>query len=267
MKLAVNIAGSGPDLVLLHGWGLNSRIWDSAAGPLTATYRVHRIDLPGHGASEWRAGLTALDDWVRAVAPYVPRDAIVVGWSLGGLVALRLAALAAERIARLVVVSTTPRFVTAEDWVPAMTPTVLANFGTRLRDDFRGTVQDFLTLQVRGEERELAALRELRQRLHAGGMPQPAALEAGLEILRTTDLRAALRAIEQPTLIVAGEHDRVTPPGAARFLAEQVPAATLAVIRRAGHAPFISHAEEFLAVLHDFLTSGDRLPLAAGRTS
>lgn len=267
MKLAVTIEGSGPDLVLLHGWGLNSRIWDNVALALVATHRVHRIDLPGHGASEWRPELATLDDWVRTVAPYVPRNAIVVGWSLGGLVALRLAALAADRIARLVFVSTTPRFVTAEGWTPAMTPTVLANFGTRLRDDFRGTVQDFLALQVRGEEHELAALRELRQRLHAGGMPQPAALEAGLEILRTTDLRAALRAIEQPTLIVAGEHDRVTPPGAARFLAEQVPLATLAVIRRAGHAPFISHAAEFLSLLQDFVMPGAPVQLAAGRTS
>lgn len=265
MKLAVTIEGSGPDLVLLHGWGLNSRIWDSVARVLTTTYRVHRIDLPGHGASEWHPELTTLDGWVRAVAPYIPRNAILVGWSLGGLIALRLAALAAERVARLVVISTTPRFVTAAGWAPAMTPTVLANFGARLRDDFRGTVQDFLALQVRGEEHELAALRELRQRLHAGGMPQPAALDTGLEILRTADLRAALPAIEQPTLIVAGEHDRVTPPGAARFLDSQMPATTLAIIRRAGHAPFISHAGEFLAVLQDFLATGGPVQLAAGR--
>jgi len=253
MKLHVTIEGSGPDLILLHGWGLNSRIWGPVANTLAARYRVHSIDLPGHGASEWRDELPLLDDWVRAIAPYVPRAAIVIGWSLGGLIALRLAMLSPERIAQLVLVSTTPRFMTGTDWTHAMTPLVLDNFATRLREDYRGTVQDFLALQVRGEERELASLRELRHRLHAGGMPQPAALDAGLRILRAADLRGALPGLIQPALVVAGEHDRVTPPGSARFLADALPAATLNLVRRAGHAPFLSHADEFLSVLNEFL--------------
>lgn len=265
MKLCVTIEGSGPDLVLLHGWGLNSRIWDSVAARLASTHRVHRLDLPGHGTSEWRAEATQLDDWVRSVAPYVPRGAVVVGWSLGGLLALRLAKLSAERVSRLVLISTTPRFVTAPDWITAMTPTVLGNFAQRLRSDYRGTVQDFLALQVRGEEKELAALRELRQRLQAGGLPQPGALEAGLEILRMTDLRSALGALSQSTLVVAGEHDRVTPPGASRFLAEQLPAGQLLIVRRAGHAPFISHTEEFLGSLDAFLADSPS-PVPAAET-
>lgn len=263
MKLSVTIEGTGPDLVLLHGWGLNSRIWDAVAQRLKLTHRVHRIDLPGHGSSEWRGELRHLDDWVRSVAPYVPRDAVVAGWSLGGLLALRLALLSPERIARLVLISTTPRFVTAADWTCAMTATVLANFAQQLRSDFRGTVQDFLALQVRGEERELASLRELRQRLQAGGLPQAAALEAGLEILRVTDLRSILASLSQPALVVAGEHDRVTPPDASRFLAERLRAGQILTIRRAGHAPFISHIGEFLLRLEAFLAT-DSAAASAG---
>ena len=255
MRLHVEIEGSGADLVLLHGWGLNVRIWDGLVEMLAGAYRLHRIDLPGHGQSEWSPECRTLDDFTRAVAPHVPRNARVLGWSLGGMVALRLAILAAERISRLVLVSTTPRFVTGPDWTPAMTPQVLANFASRLRDDYRGTVQEFLALQVRGDERELASLRELRQRLTAGGLPGSQALEIGLEILGTTDLRTALAHLSTPTLIVTGEHDRVTPPGASRFLAEQIQGAALYVVRRAGHAPFISHKEEFGTVLHGFLQS------------
>lgn len=253
MKLHVTITGSGPDLVLLHGWGLNSAIWDGVTSRLAGSSRLHRIDLPGHGHSEWRPGLLRLDDFARAVAPYIPRDATVVGWSLGGILGLHLAALLPERIGRLVLISTTPRFVTDTDWTTALSPTVLADFASRLRDNFRATVQEFLTLQVRGEQHELAALRELRQALIRGGLPHAAALEAGLEILRTVDLRASLPRIIQPALIVAGEKDRVTPPGASRYLAAHLAEASLCLIPRAGHAPFISHADEFLAELEEFL--------------
>lgn len=254
MRLHVHIEGAGADLVLLHGWGLNSAIWDGLAAQFAQAYRLHRIDLPGHGRSQWTTGSpTRLDDFARAVARYIPRGATVLGWSLGGIVALRLAKLLPERITRLVLVSTTPRFVTGHDWSAGMMPTVLANFGAHLRNDFRGTVQDFLALQVRGGERELASLRELRQRLHAGGLPEPAALEAGLEILRTVDLRESLPALTQPTLVIAGEYDRVTPPGAGEHLARRLAHAEFRLIPRAGHAPFISHAQDFNDELRRFL--------------
>lgn len=266
MRLHVEIAGDGPDLVLLHGWGLNSAIWGELATTLARTHRVHCLDLPGHGRSGWNPGATGLDEFVRAVAPYVPRDAAVLGWSLGGIVALGLARRLPERVARLVLVSTTPRFVAGADWTPAMSPQVLANFAAHLRADYRATVQDFLALQVRGEERELATLRELRHRLQAGGMPDPVALEAGLGILRTTDLVALLPGIAQPTLVVSGAYDRITPPGAGEYLARMIPDAEFMLIDRAGHAPFISHAGEFVPRLEAFLNRGRQPRAAAGGT-
>lgn len=264
MKLHVGIEGSGPDLVLLHGWGLNAGIWDGVAASLAESYRLHRIDLPGHGRSEWSPQCSTLDDFTRAVAPYVPRHATVLGWSLGGMIALRLASLAPERIAGMVLISTTPRFVTASDWKPAMTPQVLANFGVRLRDDYRATIQDFLALQVRGDERELSSLRELRHKLVSGGLPDQQALEAGLGVLAAADLRSSLAKVGVRSLVVAGEYDRVTPPAAGLFLAEQIPGARLHLIKRAGHAPFISHADEFLAILHAFLAEVPEPQSAAG---
>jgi pimeloyl-[acyl-carrier protein] methyl ester esterase len=267
LKLHVEIEGTGPDLVLLHGWGLNAGIWDGIAAALATSHRLHRIDLPGHGRSEWSPQCSTLDDFTRAVAPYVPRHSTILGWSLGGMIGLRLAALAPERIAGLVLISSTPRFVTAPDWKPAMTPQVLANFGVRLRDDYRATIQDFLALQVRGDERELSSLRALRHTLVSGGLPVQAALEAGLGVLAGADLRSTLQTIGVRSLVIAGEYDRVTPPDASRFLAERIPGATLQLIPRAGHAPFVSHAEEFLVALRAFLAATPQSLAAAGTRS
>src|SRR5205807_1852267 len=89
--LYCEISGRGRDLVLLHGWGLNLRVWDGLAGALTARFRVIAIDLPGHGRSDWdaSAGTPAAQAWRvhETLAPLTRRYALL-GWSLGGQGAL-----------------------------------------------------------------------------------------------------------------------------------------------------------------------------------
>ena len=93
-----------------------------------------------------------------------------------------------------------------------------------------------------------------RAALAAQGPPRPAALAAGLEILRSTDQRAALAQINLPALVVGGQHDRITPPAAQAWLAAELPRATVVQIERAGHAPFLSHPQQFAAALQQFLS-------------
>ncbi|MBP9131466.1 MAG: alpha/beta fold hydrolase, partial [Steroidobacteraceae bacterium] len=89
--LHVEIRGTGPDLVLLHGWALHGGMWGPWLDELGRRARLHLIDLPGHGRSAWPAGASTLRDLARAVSPHVPNGAAVLGWSLGGMVALELA--------------------------------------------------------------------------------------------------------------------------------------------------------------------------------
>jgi len=134
-----------------------------------------------------------------------------------------------------------------------MQAAVLDLFARGLAADHRGTVQNFLALQTRGDERSLETLRLMRRNLDAHGPPDTRALEAGLEILRTTDLRDALAGIALPALVIAGEHDRLTPPGAGRALAAALPQARYSEIPRSGHAPFLSHGPEVLREIQCFL--------------
>ena len=83
--------------------------------------------------------------------------------------------------------------------------------------------------------------------------PHPEALDAGLGVLRSADLTSALSAIRQPVLVVSGQYDRVTSPHAADALASALPSAHAVVIRRAAHAPFLSHPDEFLAQVLPFI--------------
>jgi pimeloyl-[acyl-carrier protein] methyl ester esterase len=253
VSLYVEVRGQGPDLVLLHGWALHGGMWGPWLDGLAPHFRLHLVDLPGHGHSPWTPGLDCIADLARSVGRCVPEGASLLGWSLGGMIALELARREPRRVSTLVLVATTPKFVADDDWEHGMRAAVLEEFARGLAGDHRGTVQNFLALQTRGDERSLETLRLLRRNLEAHGPPDTRALAVGLEILRRSDLRGALPGTDRPALVIAGDRDRLTPVGAARALAEALPRAKLLVIPRSGHAPFLSHGPRVQAAVLDFL--------------
>ena len=116
-------------------------------------------------------------------------------------------------------------------------------------------MQRFLALQVHNSEHGRATLAALRDQLWARSEPSRTALSAALEILVGADLRDAAARVEVPTLVVAGNRDTLTPPGAGRWLADTIPRARFQEIAGAAHLPFLSHQHEFFALLEDFLVS------------
>jgi pimeloyl-[acyl-carrier protein] methyl ester esterase len=185
-----------------------------------------------------------------------PQGLTVLGWSFGATAALRWARSRPARVARLVLVCATPRFVAGADWAHAMAPETLARFGDELRVAYRLTLQRFLTLQVQGSAEGRATLAALRGALFARGEPAPGVLASALAVLAETDLRDEVRAIAAPALVVTGGRDALTPPAAGAWLAEALPRARLAAIGDAAHAPFLSHRPQFDAVVAEFLDAG-----------
>ena len=257
--------GDGPPLLLLHGWGLNLRVWDSLIPLLVPRFKVITIDLPGHGRSAWQSEARDLSEQGRFVAntysSLAARDAsidtdhvTVLGWSFGGQVALTLAAQQSNdafKVERLVLTATSPKFAASADWPYGLSAPVLETFARQLETDYRLTVSDFLDLQTRGSVNGAEVLATLRQALFTHGEAQPEALTEGLKVLASSDLCASLSRIQQRALVISGQYDRVTPPGAGKALAESLPNAQHLEIRRAGHAPFLSHTDTFITALFD----------------
>ena len=264
--LHVEIRGRGPDLVLLHGWALHGGMWGPWIEELARNARLHFIDLPGHGRSAWPAGMTTLRGLARAVSPHVPRGAAVLGWSLGGMVALELARARPGDLAALVLIATTPCFLARDDWPAGMSPGVLDGFAAGLAGDYRRTIANFLALQTWGDENATQALRSLRANLDSHGEPDPQALAAGLGILRHADLRDELAAIATPSLVISGEHDRITPVAAGRELASRLPSARFVEVAKAGHAPFLSHPEAVRRAVASFLSFLAPSPTSVGES-
>ena len=256
MKLWHETSGDGPDLVLVHGWGLHADVWEPVLDELQQCFRVTRVDLPGHGRSREVPVGEGLAEWAAEVLAVTPAKAVWLGWSLGGMVATRAALDAPDRVERLIAVATTPRFVTDHDWPHAMAPDTLAGFAAELRNDFRGTVQQFLALQVQGDPQGRQLLRGLRESVFRHGEPHHRVLEQGLAVLGNADLRSELPGISQPVRVISGRLDRLTHPEAGRAMAESIPGADYHCLQRTAHAPFLSDPEHFLELIHDFAQAG-----------
>jgi pimeloyl-[acyl-carrier protein] methyl ester esterase len=214
------------------------------------------VDLPGHGRSPVSSerGTPAEQAWlIHQTLSSVSDRYSLLGWSLGGQIALDLAAAMPWQIEKLVLVATTPKFVSGPDWPYGMGEAAIEKMAAQLRTDYERTVSDFLELQVRGSVEGAGALEQLRNAVILQGHAQPAALQSGLSTLATTDLRATLSHVRVPTLVIAGQNDRITAPAAARALAEGLPNARYVEMRRAAHAPFLSHRTEFAALVREFL--------------
>jgi pimeloyl-[acyl-carrier protein] methyl ester esterase len=252
MELHSETHGSGEPLVLWHGWGMNLRVFDPLVARLAQNFRVTSFDLPGHGRSAWPAD-GDLDDALPELVSRLPPGCTLAGWSMGGLLALRAAQLAPGRIRALILLHSTPKFVADASWPHGVAGSVLQQFAKSLQAAPDKTVADFIEMQVRGSRDAADVLTQLRDALRRHGAARPSALAAGLRLLQRTDLRALAARLRVPTLIVAGQYDRVTPPAASRALCALMSDARLEELPRAGHASFIAHTEPVAALCADWL--------------
>ena len=272
------------DIVLLHGWGMTPAVW-APIESLLGERRSVALPLPGHaGATPAPAGEVAA--WSGRLATQLPPATTLVGWSLGAMLALDLARRAPERVARLVLIGGTARFVAddapAPDTWPGLAPATVEAFRAGFARDPHATLKRFLALQCLGEPdrrgvqtRLGAALTPLDAPEHrekdsspsaapATGEPQTnpacAALADGLTVLACTDLRATLSTLPVPSLWLGGRRDLLVPTKAMQASAAVTPQATFVEIAGGGHAPFLGHADRVAADVDRFMQA---LPLGA----
>ncbi|MDR0703237.1 MAG: alpha/beta fold hydrolase [Azoarcus sp.] len=241
-------------LVFLHGWAMTPAIWQPMAGALGGDASdIHIPALPGHGVATANPR-NSLAAWVEALAPALPRDAVLVGWSLGALLALELARVRPRQVARLALIGSTPRFVASADWPHGLDEKTVSDFIEGYARDPAATLRRFLILQTLGDDARDHLFRRLSEAVCAPRDGQtPKALADGLHILAATDLRANLAAIEQPVCLIHGDGDALMPPAAVRWLADTLPRARLRMLENRGHAPLVSARDECAAAIRAHL--------------
>lgn len=248
----IETRGHGPALGLIHGWAMHGGLFAPLVDRLAEHCTLHLVDLPGHGHA--RDDDRALEPvaLARALVARVP-DAVWLGWSLGGQIALRAALDHPDRVRGLVMVAASPRFVCSDDWPHGVGSALFSDFGDALQRDFRGTLDGFLALEALGSSSAQDELRKLRAQAFERGEPSPRALLEGLRLLDTLDLRAELPGLQVPSLWLSGRRDRLVPAGAMPAAAALAPQSRSVVIAHAGHAPFLGAADEVAAEIATFM--------------
>jgi len=257
LSFNIDIVGSGPPLVLIHGWGMHSGFFQSIIEKLKDKHTFYCVDLPGHGNSYDSLDLADLDTVVHylvsALQGLTKDKLAVLGWSMGGLISQRIAMLYADLISKLILVSTTACFENKADWFYGIEPEVLTMFSAELEKDYSATLDRFLALQFMGSDQQKQNLRAARDLLSTKPEPTISTLRRGLQLLVNIDLRSTLDEIKCPCLILGGERDKLVPTKALRFMAETLPVARCYIIKGSSHAPFLTHSEIFNSRLDHFL--------------
>lgn len=250
--LHVDVVGNGPPLVLLHGWAMHGGLFAPLTDRLREQHTLHIVDLPGHGGSrdcDVPLTLVAATHAILEAVPVAPW----CGWSLGGLLSLHAASTQPRRVPALAMLCATPKFVRSDDWPQGMPAETFRGFADGLRDDWRGTLERFIALEAFGSDHARDELRTLQEALFARGEPASRVLADGLALLEDSDLRDLLPALRVPSLWIAGRRDRLVSPLAMETAARAAPYAHHVRIEHAGHAPFLTHADEVAGHLLDFL--------------
>jgi pimeloyl-ACP methyl ester esterase len=245
--------GSGPPVLLLHGWSRSGADFEALSERLAERHRVIRPDLRGHGRSA--PGPFTLDrlagDLVALAEALDLRSALLVGWSLGAQVALAALPRLGGRAGRLVLVGATPHFTSSTDWPHGPPPRALEGMAALFRRRPEAVLARFLDdcfAPGELEEPRRAAL----ARPGAARPPDAGCALAGLDLLATSDLRGDLPGVTRPVLLLHGEADAICPVTAARAMATLLPSARLHAFPGAGHAPFVSRPAEVAALLEAF---------------
>jgi pimeloyl-[acyl-carrier protein] methyl ester esterase len=259
MTLRHDIGGQGPDLLLFHGWAMHSGIFAPVLPALRRHFRVHCIDLPGHGHSIGSSLPLDFETVWQFLLPRLGQPAHVMGWSLGGLFALHGAIHHPKHCRSLIMQNASPCFVQRPDWPQGMPAQVFHQFAEDLHGDYERTLQRFFMLEAQGSEHLRAELRLLQKTAFEFGRPDPHVLGVGLHLLESTDMRSALPELRVPSLWLAGRRDRLVNPLAMQQACAQA-GGEYACDEHGGHAPFLTHPENTLQALAAFTETAHECP-------
>lgn len=261
-NMHIEIIGTGPNLVLIHGWGMSGAVWQPLVKNLSKFFTLHIVDLPGMGLSRTIEPFH-LHAIAEKVAERLPANADIVGWSLGAQVAMRIALDFPDLVRRLVLVGATPCFVNKTfdseaveykvTWDAGMAPEVFGDFADNINADYHKTMGQFLTLQCMGASDARSTVKLLRSKFAERPIPTSQTLYRALNILLETDMRYEVEYLRKPTLLIHGDRDTLAPVQAAHWMMKNLPMGFLRVMAGASHAPFLSHQEQFVNAVVQFL--------------
>ena len=242
-------------LLLVHGVMMSKEVWNSQIKYFSKKYRVIAIDLYGFGASTGPLRDCKYEDHALDIRNLLNQMKIkkihLVGWSLGGGIAIKFAHLYPQMVDKLVLVGTTPKLIASDDFPHGLPPENAKAFLDLMESDYQKGIESFIAMQV-PETNNQFALDTLNR-----VVPKTSQTVAMRQFAATgdIDLREDAKAIMVKTLVITGELDQVNTKEAGKYLAELIPNSSFICMNGLGHVPFMTAPEKFNEILKEFLKS------------
>jgi non-heme chloroperoxidase len=253
VTFSVEAAGSGPPVVLVHGWSMSGRFFQRQLDGLAGRHRVIVPDLRGHGASEkvlhghtvpqYAADLHEILAGLNVARP------VLAGWSMGAMVGYEyLRSYGRDSIAGLVIVDQPPSDFAWEGYeFGVFTMDELRDFSEQLQLDQAGAVAGFTQLMLHKPDEQTLAW------MAAEILQVPPAIASTILLDQTLrDYRGFLPEIDVPALVLFGEDDKLTSPRAGEYIAGRIPGARLRTFPASSHCPFWEESGAFNDVIAEF---------------
>jgi pimeloyl-ACP methyl ester carboxylesterase len=252
VKLYYEDFGSGKCILFVHGFSMSHEIWSYQVAALADKARIVAIDLRGHGNSDKPDSSYNHDEFALDVLKIMQnlrlKDVNLVGWSLGGSIALRYMRNHGDRVKKLVLVGTGPRFYKAKDYPYGADPATGKEQAQRWLSDLPGATTEFCRRLVK-DELPPSTLDWLVQMT----LDAPLLVKMRISSHRgKSDHRPMLGSIKIPTVVFHGRYDSFTAIGGAKYTARKIPNAKLEVFET-GHSPMIEAKDDFNHRLARFL--------------
>jgi len=232
-------------LVLIHGWGANSQIWQSLPEALGQYFDVYTLDLPGFGSAVLEEySEQSLVDWLHT---QLPERCYLVGLSLGGMLCRAYAAQYPKAVRAMVTISTNLRFVANRQYASAMCEADFTSFSCGWDRDPQLCLKRFAGLQSQGDLQQRQLIRQLR---NMDMDFDPVGAGSLLDLLASLDTTEYLQNINCPSLAIFGGQDCLVPVESANQLPDSC---TKVIIDKAGHLPHLSFQSQVVEEIYQFI--------------
>src|SRR3972149_578919 len=239
-------------LGIIHGWGFDSQVMAGLAAELSPCWNTRLIDMPGYGHHHMTGFPPGNDNFASNLISAIPPYCMLVGWSLGGMVAIKIAHSMQDKIKAIILLASTPCFVRKHDWPHGIESTQIKNMAKRVSTENNEVLQEFAGLTARGDISPKETIREFKL-MHKMNKVDPRVLLQGLDILINTDLRIELSELKCRVIMLLGDRDQLVASSTGNATREILPSLQLNYIKAAGHAPFVSKSKQWAEATNNSL--------------
>jgi pimeloyl-[acyl-carrier protein] methyl ester esterase len=248
----IKIIGKGRPIVLIHGWGMSGKIWEEFSKLMKYKNKLYIIDLPGMGKSQIIKPYK-IDNLIDKIHELIPERVTIIGWSLGGQIAMKYCLKYPKNVKNLVCISSTPCFISKLGWEYGISINFFSKFKNNLLNNWKKTLKSFFLLQIKEDKESKNILKKLENDFMGQQLPTKEGLEKSLEILAEIDMRNEVKNINIPALIITGKLDNISNYKASIWMQSQIKESKIFIFDSAGHIPFLNHQRTCFKLIEEFL--------------